>query len=89
MTARPWTGAELRDALRWHADGMRLADIASALDRTVAAVHRQLWRHGALPKSVRYRDTPEAARTTLRAECAAARAERASAPLYRRGPLQW
>jgi hypothetical protein len=89
MTARPWTGAELRDALRWHAEGMRLVDIASALDRTSAAVHAQLWLRGVLRKREPRPQDAAAAVAALRAECAAARAERVTSPPYRNGPLQW
>jgi hypothetical protein len=89
MTARPWTAAEKRDALRWHGAGMRLPDIASALERTTGAIYHQLWLHGVFRRRGPRPEDATAAVAALRAECAAARAERGSAPLYRNGPLQW
>lgn len=92
MNGRPWTAAEVRDALRWYAGGMRLADIAAALDRTASAVLHKVQERGVCrerrPVRVMAEDAA-AARATLRAECAAARAERGTAQPFKSGDLTW
>jgi hypothetical protein len=91
MTARPWTAAEQRDLVRYYQGGMKLQRIADALGRSGSAIESQLRAmHLARTRCVwRLHDQVDAARTTLRAECAAARAERVTAAPYRNGPLQW
>jgi hypothetical protein len=92
MTRRPWTAAEVRDALRWYAGGMRVADIAAALDRTASAVLHKVQERGMRrerrPVRVMEEDAA-AARATLRAEIAAARAERDSVAPFKPGALEW
>jgi hypothetical protein len=93
VNGRPWTGAELRRlAVLWR-NGVALEHVARALDRTPHAVQHKLGELGIRRALERYSVTSEQAgndaRATLRAECAAARAERDSAAPYRRGPLEW
>ena len=90
IARRPWTGAERRDALRWHAGGMRMARVAAALGRTPKAVEHKLRQWGAFRKRHAVPTTEAAAaRAALAFECAAVRAERATTPPYKPGPLQW
>ena len=94
MTARPWTNhAERRLAVLWR-NGVALEHVACALGRTEHAVVAKLGVLGIRRSGLqRYSDTSEQAvadaRATLRAEIAAARAERVTAAPYRNGPLQW
>jgi hypothetical protein len=92
MNGRPWTGREVRDALRWYAGGMRVADIAAAVDRTASAVLHKVqergMRRGRRPVRVMAEDAVSA-RATLRAEIAAAKAERTTAQPFKPGALEW
>ena len=45
--SRAWTVAEIRDAQRWKQSGMHIKEIATALDRTEAAVAQKLCRTNA------------------------------------------
>ena len=96
MTRRPWTGhAKRRLAVLWR-NGVVLDDVARALGRTPHAVQKKLWELGIRrSEALRYggdisEEAGRAARATLRAECAAARAERdTAAPFKPPGPLAW
>jgi hypothetical protein len=93
VNGRPWTNHQVRRlAVLWR-NGVALEHVARALDRTPHAVQHKLGELGIRRALERYSVTSEQAgndaRATLRAECAAARAERDNAPLYRPGPLRW
>jgi hypothetical protein len=92
VNGRPWTGREVRDAVRWYAAGMRLPEMAVALDRTVNAIAHKMNDRGVTRgrRPVRVMEEDAAvARATLRAEIAAARAERGTAQPFKRGELLW
>jgi transposase-like protein len=94
VTRRAWTGAERLRLLRL-AGTLPTAALAERFGRTRKAIENQvslLRKHGTTrpgPKSAPNPQGRTAAARALAAEIAAARAERATAPLYRGGPLLW
>jgi hypothetical protein len=93
VTRRPWTGAERLRLGRL--DGtLPIAALAERFGRTPKAIADQLWllRGRRKPKPPGPPHDPQggaAIGRVLAAEIAAARAEAATAPLYRGGPLLW
>jgi hypothetical protein len=93
VNGRPWTNHQVRRlAVLWR-NGVALEHVARALDRTPHAVQHKLGELGIRRSLERYSVTSEQAgndaRATLRAECAAARAERATAAPFKPGALEW
>jgi hypothetical protein len=93
VSRRPWTGAERLRLLRL-ADTLPTAALAERFGRTRKAIEAQLYHlRGRLrpepPVTMTNPVTRAAADACLAAEVAAARAEAATAPLYRGGPLLW
>jgi transposase-like protein len=93
VTRRPWTGAE-RLRLARLADTLPIAALAERFGRTPGAIRVKLWqlrgrRRPEPPVTMTNPVTRAAADACLAAEIAAARAEAATAPLYRGGPLLW
>jgi hypothetical protein len=89
VTRRPWTGAERLRLLRL-ADALPTAVLAERFGRSASAVRTQLLKlRGRTPVPPLDPWVRAAAARALAAEIAAARAERATAPLYRGGPLLW
>jgi transposase-like protein len=93
VTRRAWTGAERLRLLRL-ADTLPTAALAERFGRTPGAIRVKLWQlrgrvRSEPPATMTNPVTRAAADACLAAEIAAARAERATAPLYRGGPLLW
>jgi hypothetical protein len=93
VSGRPWTGAE-RLRLARLADTLPTSALAERFGRTRKAIENQvsLLRGRRKPKPPGPPHDPQggaAIGRVLAAEIAAARAERATAPLYRGGPLLW
>ena len=93
MTGRPWTARERRRLAVLYHNGMTVADLARALDRTPKAINHKLCQFRVTRPRARYRlvseQTGADARSGLRAEIVAALAERGTTAPYRRGPLEW
>jgi hypothetical protein len=93
VSRRPWTGAE-RLRLGRLAERLPPAVLAQRFGRSVKAIRQQLWllRGNQVPARPEPPPDPQVRAVVARhlaAEIAAARAERATAPLYRGGPLLW
>jgi hypothetical protein len=94
VSGRPWTGAE-RLRLARLVDTLPTSALAERFGRTRKAIESQvslLRKHGTARPGPKPAPNPQgrtAAARALAAEIAAARAERATAPLYRGGPLLW
>jgi hypothetical protein len=93
VNGRPWTNHQVRRLRVLWQNGVALEHVARTLDRTPHAVQHKLGELGIRRALERYSVTSEqagnAARATLAAECAAARAERATAQPFKSGDLLW
>ena len=93
MNGRRWTTGEVRQLVARRVAGATVREIAAELDRTVPSVimrlHKECIRipREVAPLTLWQKDEAQQARISLAAELAAARSERATAPLYRRWPL--